>query len=101
MPRPVLPAQDVAPWMDGLRQMLRTREIYEEQRALHQTAAVKFVRGIDRFGLETLLLNLEPTRVNSSLAPASSLNSAHLAHLSEAKRTLLLKRLRERQSAKH
>ncbi len=99
MPRPVLPEQDVTPWVQGLRQLLGSREGYQEQCARQQQAALRFARSLDRFQMEKLLLALEP-RPMEGAAPAGLSVVGSIDRLSEAKRTLLLKRMRDRQTAK-
>jgi glycosyltransferase involved in cell wall biosynthesis len=99
MPRPVLPEQDVTPWLEGLRQLLRTRAAYEDQCARQQEAAASFAKGVDRFQLEKLLLALEAPGVHQRVALAThAVVPEQLGGLSEAKRALLLKRMRARRA---
>jgi glycosyltransferase involved in cell wall biosynthesis len=97
MPRPVLPEQDVTPWLEGLRRLLKTKAAYANECVVQQQAALGFARSVNRFGMEEVLSKLLPRRME----PAATVSvSGSLDRLSEAKRTLLLKRLRERQSPK-
>ncbi len=98
MPRPVLPPQDSAPWVAGIRALSASKASYHEEQGAQQEAALRFVRGVDRFAFEKLLVSLAPYRGK----PTVNLDAdAHqgLDRLSDNKRTLLLKRLRQRQPA--
>lgn len=99
MPRPVLPEQDVTPWVEGLHQLLRTRESYEAQCVRQRQAALCFAQRVDRFQFEKLLLALEPRSPQADLT--RPFVPPQLEGLSEAKRALLLKRMRERQAVNH
>ncbi len=97
MPRPVLPEQDITPWVEGLQKLLAAKDEYKEQCASQQQAALRFAQGVDRFQLEKLLLALEPHQMTSAADPVLSTS---VDRLSEAKQALLLKRMRERQGVK-
>jgi glycosyltransferase involved in cell wall biosynthesis len=91
MPKPVLPPQDSAPWVLAIRELTTDKRSYEDERLAQQQAALRFVRAIDRFAFEKLLLSLP--RENPPATPkADPVRS--LENLSEDKRALLLKRLR-------
>jgi len=98
MPRPVLPPQDSAPWVAGIRALYVSKARYEKEQSAQQEAALRFVRGLDRFAFEKLLLSLTPDRGKAPTRqdpdPHSSLDS-----LSDNRRALLLKRLRQRPPA--
>jgi glycosyltransferase involved in cell wall biosynthesis len=91
MPKPVGSEQDSAPWVRALRTLLTNQVVYEEEAARSRAAALQFVRGLNAADFETLLLSLTPqpgteTRVDPDVDP-------RIAHLSAAKRSLLLQRL--------
>jgi glycosyltransferase involved in cell wall biosynthesis len=105
MPRPLLPPQDVGPWLEALRALLGDSCVYREQRSAHRAAAASFVRQIDRFELERVLLNLPAPKPTSTRPPTlfsgvtSSLSDGRpdgANRLSDARHALLLKRLRSR-----
>jgi hypothetical protein len=95
MPRPVLPPQSVEPWVIAIHELTKSRETYEREVRREREAAVKFVQGIDRLALEKLLESLPkpPELPTGKIKPI-------LSQLSEAKRDLLLKRLRDRAAEK-
>jgi glycosyltransferase involved in cell wall biosynthesis len=93
MPRPVLPPQDSAPWLAGVRTLTANKARYEEEQRAQQQAALHFVAALDRFAFEKLLLSLSPLHETSR--PAQSPESSSLENLSDQKRALLLKRLRQ------
>lgn len=105
MPRPLLPPQDIGPWLEALRALLEDSNIYRDQCRAHRAAARSFVRQIDRFELERVLLNLPAPEPTSTRAPTllpgvtSSLAGGQpvgVNPLSDDRRALLLKRLRHR-----
>jgi len=109
MPRPLLAPQEIGPWLEALHTLLGKSDVYQNQRRAHQAAASSFVRQIDRFALERVLLNLPAPEPTSTRAPTplpgvtSSFadgQSGGLNRLSDDKRELLLKRLRHRHSAR-
>jgi len=109
MPRPLLPPQDIGPWLEALLVLLEDSAVYQNQRRAHQAAASSFVRRVDRFALERVLLNLAAPEPTSTRAPtpqpgiASPLVDGQpfgLSLLSDDKRELLLKRLRHRHPAR-
>ena len=82
MPRPVIPAQDLEPWVSALGSLIGNREVYEKESERSRAAAVHFVSRLDAASLEKLLLSLTP-------APSAR-------HLTAAQKALLIQRLRER-----
>jgi glycosyltransferase involved in cell wall biosynthesis len=95
MPRPVLPPQNVEPWIIAIHELTKSRESYEDEVRRGREAALRFVQNIDRFALEKLLQSLPapPPLPSGKIKPI-------LSQLSDAKRELLLKRLRERAGGK-
>jgi glycosyltransferase involved in cell wall biosynthesis len=109
MPRPLLSPQDIAPWLEALRVLLEGSAVYQSQRRAHQAAASSFVRQIDRYALERVLLNLPAPEPTSTRTPTPAPGIAPplvdgrpfgLNRLSDDKRELLLKRLRHRHPAR-
>jgi glycosyltransferase involved in cell wall biosynthesis len=88
MPRPVDVPQDIDPWEQALRQLLADRQVYENEAERSRNAAIGFVSELDPADLERYLATLGRVTIRP---PDST------TQLSEAKRALLLKRLRERE----
>jgi hypothetical protein len=88
LPRPVLPEQDLAPWVEALDQLLKP-ELYGTASTASRDAASRFVSALRPSQLEEFLLALEPAH------PAARKEDP-LAGLSPEKRALLLRRLRAR-----
>jgi glycosyltransferase involved in cell wall biosynthesis len=93
MPKPVGVEQNITPWIEALSTLLSNRDVYEAEAARSRTAALEFVRALDAADFEKLLLSLTPQEVADNQAIGQS-PDPRLAHLSPAKRTLLLQRLR-------
>jgi glycosyltransferase involved in cell wall biosynthesis len=95
MPRPLLPPQNIDPWIIAIHELTKSRESYDEEVRRGREAAMRFVENIDRLALETMLQGLPapPPLPNGKIKPI-------LSQLSDAKRELLLKRLRERAAGK-
>ena len=91
MPRPVLPANDVAPWVDALAELTGDRRAWERERAASRAAAAAFVATLDAGALENWLQALRPVSEASEAATIES--------LTPEKRDLLLRRLRRRKIA--
>ncbi len=89
LPRAVLPPQDLAPWSAALGALLGDQALYRRESAAARHAATKFVSALRLDRLEEFLLSLAPGRPVTRPADA-------LARLSPEKRTLLLQRLRDR-----
>lgn len=89
LPKPVLPENDVAPWVAALRELLTSRSAYEKESAASRLAAGRFVSGLDAGEMERFLLSLEP-------GPAIGMERATVESLSPERRALLLERLRKR-----
>ncbi len=65
MPKPVLPPQDIEPWVKALNTLLTDRDAYERESARSRQAALRFVSGLHPSAFETLLeqLRLPPMRI--------------------------------------
>jgi len=88
MPMPVVEPHDPSPWIAALESLLGDRIVYGRESSASQTAAGRFVNGLDSAAMERYLLALKPAAITS---PAASVES-----LSPEKRALLLERLRKR-----
>lgn len=92
MPRPILPEQDIAPWISALRRLLEEEEEYRAESARSRGAALEFVSSIDPDAFGTLLESLPaPGKPVTPAAPA-----AENRPLDEARRALLLRELQRR-----
>lgn len=91
MPRAVIPAQNAEPWAKAIIELTRSRECYDAEVQRARTAARAFVEGIDPLAMNRVLESLQPSTIARAV-PAS----IDPANLSEAKRALLLKRLKNR-----
>jgi len=94
VPVPIVPEQDAGPWEVALRELLSERERYEQLSQASRAAALGFVGslGIERYEhyLQTLTTRPEAPRV---AAPTSEVA---WTQLSEARKVLLARRLREK-----
>jgi glycosyltransferase involved in cell wall biosynthesis len=88
MPKPIVPAQDLAPWEEGLAALLRDRAVYEEASRSAREAALGFVNGVRPAAMEEFLESLVPAG-EAAAAPAG------FERLSAARRALLLRKLRK------
>jgi glycosyltransferase involved in cell wall biosynthesis len=95
MPRPILPPQSIEPWVIAIHELTKSQESYDYEVRQAREAAAKFVGSIDRFAMEKMLGSLPapPPLPSGKIRPI-------LSQLSDAKRELLLKRLRERAGEK-
>ena len=105
MPRPLLPPQDIGPWLEALKTLMSSPDVYYVQRHAHREAAQNFVSRIQRFEFDQVLSGLSaaaPSHVSSSVS-ASAIPEIQLPRmadrLSDDRRALLLKRLRSRYGA--
>ena len=91
MPKPVDVPQDINPWESALTSLLTDRTVYETEANRSREAAMAFVSQLQAGDFARYLQSLQPARAD--------LEHPDLTHnLSAAKRALLLKRLRERES---
>jgi amino acid adenylation domain-containing protein/thioester reductase-like protein len=102
LPRPIVPEQDIGPWLAALRTLLTDRARYEALAQASREAAQAFVDGISAEPFERYLEGLapaEPVRHTSAAPTPGSRASlaAQLAALSPEKRTLMALRLRKKE----
>jgi glycosyltransferase involved in cell wall biosynthesis len=90
MPKAVVPANDVAPWVEAIQTLVGDRAAYESESRASRDAARAFVGGLDAGALERYLDELRP------FAAAIPAEHATVESLSPEKRALLLQRLKRR-----
>ncbi len=94
MPKPVVQANDIAPWVAAIEELLGDRAAYECESAASRAAAERFVSALDAADLERYLGGLRP----GAYAPEKP-EPVTIESLSPEKRALLLQRLRARRTA--
>jgi hypothetical protein len=55
LPVPIIPTQDITPWLDALDRLISSRAHYAENSAASRTAALNYVRSLDIRDVETIL----------------------------------------------
>jgi surfactin synthase thioesterase subunit/glycosyltransferase involved in cell wall biosynthesis len=63
MPMPVLPENDIAPWVEAIETLLVDPAAYERESSASRGAAERFVSGLDAAEMERFLTNLPRVRV--------------------------------------
>jgi len=96
MPLPVVPENDIAPWLHAVNVLLGDRSAYQRESAASRQAAERFVAGLDAGRMEAYLLSPVPAPHPDRRAHAER---ATIESLSPQKRALLLERLRKRRMA--
>jgi glycosyltransferase involved in cell wall biosynthesis len=94
MPLPVVPENDVAPWVEAVRELLEDRRAYERESAASQAAGLAFIERLDTGAMERFLLGLKPFDERPRAEHVT------IESLSPEKRALLLERLRKRGMAR-
>jgi glycosyltransferase involved in cell wall biosynthesis len=89
MPRPVVPANDAAPWIGAIEKLLTDRTEYQREAGVSRAAGLLFVRQLDAHWMEHFLARLKPFG-------APQAEKITVESLSPEKRALLLERLRKR-----
>jgi glycosyltransferase involved in cell wall biosynthesis len=89
MPRPILPPNDVAPWVDALAELTGDRSAWERESAASREAATAFAATLEAGAMEDWLRALRPV-------PDARAERATVESLTPEKRDLLLRRLRHR-----
>ncbi|MCX7602442.1 MAG: glycosyltransferase family 4 protein [Bryobacteraceae bacterium] len=87
MPRPVLPPQDIRPWIAALRTLLEDEAEYRAESGRSRQAAAAFVASVDPDAMERFLASLPPARLPIAAAERP---------LDSARQALLLKLLKQR-----
>jgi glycosyltransferase involved in cell wall biosynthesis len=90
MPRPVLPENEIQPWVEAIEKLLGDRAAYERESAASRVAAMAFVQGLDAGEFERYLADLPPAECKGRETNPT------VESLSPEKRALLLGRLRRR-----
>ena len=91
MPKPVIPENDLKPWVQAIEKLVSDRGAYERESAASRTAALDFVSGLDAGKMEQYLQRLPAGRPQRARAEDATVES-----LSPQKRALLLERLKRR-----
>ncbi|HYP04667.1 MAG TPA: glycosyltransferase family 4 protein [Bryobacteraceae bacterium] len=91
MPKPVDVRQEIEPWVDALRVLTTDEAAYAAEAERSREAAIRFVSRLDARDFGAYLGRLQPSNVAAAPAPIPT-----TPNLSDAKRALLLKRLREK-----
>jgi glycosyltransferase involved in cell wall biosynthesis len=87
MPRPVLPPNDVGPWVDAVTTLTRDLTAWDRESVASRAAASHFVAGLNPAELETWLSCLQPSSTDQN-------ETASIESLTPERRALLLRRLR-------
>jgi glycosyltransferase involved in cell wall biosynthesis len=106
LPIPIVPAQDIEPWRAALRELLTTRELYDQQSETARDVSLKFVSGLSVAPLEELLQRLSTTpraeseiraqRQQLSVATNDEGIGAKIAGLTPEQKALLMARLQKK-----
>lgn len=91
MPRPVLPAESIEPWVEAINELSSDESRYRFEAASQKAAAETFVQKLDPLQMERFLAELTPREAAPQLPAESQIG------LSEAKQKLLLARLKLKQ----
>lgn len=91
MPKPVVPENDAAPWVQAIERLLGDRAVYNRESAVSRDAAGRFIGRLAAGGLEQFLMTLRPVAAQDSKSAPP-----HIEALSPEKRALLLQRLHRR-----
>ncbi len=92
IPRPILPPQDIGPWIHALRRLLEDEDEYLAESARSRRAALDFVSRVDPDAIVRFLASLSPAQQPIAGAPPS----AAAKTLDSARRALLLRELQKR-----
>ncbi|HEX4808736.1 MAG TPA: glycosyltransferase family 4 protein, partial [Bryobacteraceae bacterium] len=91
MPRPVLPAESIEPWVEAITELSSDESRYRQEAASQKAAAEAFVARLDLLQIERFLATLTPREQAAHLPDEIQIG------LSEAKQRLLLARLKHKQ----
>ncbi|MCA1606540.1 MAG: glycosyltransferase family 4 protein, partial [Acidobacteria bacterium] len=104
-PVPIVPDQNIDPWVETLRKLLSDRALYEQLSVASRNAAIKFVSSVGIAPFENYLENLEPapqlklgetsTLVKSENSKTTELRPA-LSTLSSERLELLARKLNKK-----
>jgi glycosyltransferase involved in cell wall biosynthesis len=93
MPKPMVPPNEVGPWVTAVEELLGDRTAYEKESSVSRAVAERFVAGLDAAEMERYLGGLRPAAANAKPDPVT------IESLSPEKRALLLQRLHLRKGA--
>jgi glycosyltransferase involved in cell wall biosynthesis len=94
MPKPVVPENDVTPWIAAIATLLTSRAEYEREAQASRAAAERFVSGLDSGAMIAYLRNLRP-HGDGQMEERHSIDT-----LTPDRRALLLELLRKRKAAR-
>lgn len=95
-PIPIVPPQDVTPWVEALRKVLGDRQHYEELSARSRAAALDFVGRLTHQPFVDYFEQLEPAAPPPAALRLDQPGKLRQAELSPAARALLARRLIEK-----
>jgi UDP:flavonoid glycosyltransferase YjiC (YdhE family)/glycosyltransferase involved in cell wall biosynthesis len=72
LPLPVVPEQDLEPWLGALAELLSNRATYERVSSASRDAALSYVAGLDVGPFEKYLEDLSPTHTPPALAQSQT-----------------------------
>ncbi|MCX6625903.1 MAG: thioesterase domain-containing protein, partial [Acidobacteria bacterium] len=77
LPRPVLPEQNLAPWIDSLQTLSTHRTLYEQESERSRQAGLRFIGSLSPGGLEPLLRSLDTAPAQRTLRILLAHNSLY------------------------
>lgn len=92
MPVPVVPPQDIEPWVNAVRELASDEREYHTESTRSRDRASAFISSLRASDFEQYLLSLDVSQVAETKEEPAS---ARLARLSPEKRAMLLSRLRK------
>jgi glycosyltransferase involved in cell wall biosynthesis len=93
MPKPVVPENDAAPWVEAIEELLGSRHAHERESAASRKTAERFVNGLDAGEMRRFLRMLSSS---ASPEPPVHIERPGIESLTPDRRTLLLRRLKNR-----
>jgi glycosyltransferase involved in cell wall biosynthesis len=93
MPKPVVPENDAAPWVEAIAELLGSRDAHERESAASRKTAERFVSGLDAGEMRRFLRMLSSS---ASPEPQVHIERPAIESLTPDRRTLLLRRLKNR-----
>jgi len=106
LPVPIVPAQDIAPWIDALHGLLSDNALYEWQSNAVREVATRFVSGLSVAPLEELLNDLMSKPLGTGVTTSqdttwkSTTMSDGLEHLTPQQQALLVEVLKKKAASR-
>ena len=101
MPVPDIPEQDIEPWAQAVAELMNDPALYAQESDAARDAALGFVETVRKSQFEEFLLTLErttPEKTSKTAVKGEQQERKHIEELSPQRRSLLLKKIRERAS---